>query len=986
MEGGPGDQGGKERTVTRRADRSVDDGRTRPTGLRSVAGQVFALQAVIALLIVAAAAVALVLQGRYDSERDARNRSLAVAEAFAHAPGTAEALKGPDPTAVLQPRAEAARKASGVDFIAVLAPDGVRFTDSDAGLIGQKASGDVGRAARGESFTEIFHGAPNDAVRAVVPIRDTDGSVVGMVSSGIEVETVGQAVQGRLPLLLGAAAGGLALAVGGAGLVSARLRRQTHGLGPAEMTRLKEHHEAVLHAVKEGVVIVAGDGRLVLANDEARRLLRLPEHAERSHVRELGLDPRTAHLLLSGRAATDEVHLAGDRLLAVNVRPTGDGAPDGGVVMTMRDTTELAALTGRAEVARGRLRLLYEAGTRIGTTLDVVRTAEELSEVAVPRFADFVTVELLDPVVRGEEPSGAFTEMRRTALSGVRTETPLQPVGDLIRFVVPTTPMASALAEGRAVIQPDLAAAQGWRAQDPEGAARALEFGLHSLLTVPLLARGVVLGMANFWRGPDSPEPFGEEDLSFAEELAARAALAIDNARRFTREHSMAVALQRSLLPRVLPEQSAMRVAYRYLPATAGVGGDWFDVIPLPGARVALVVGDVVGHGLHAAATMGRLRTAVANFSTLDLPPEELLSHLDELIDRLGEENEQGGGEGGGPQAGGTGAGGAEARGMDGATDAGSGRGSGTAGGGAGQDPAADGRPAGGAAGGTAGAEGTTGATCLYAIYDPTTGACTMASAGHPGPALVRPDGSVEFPAVPAGLPLGIGLGDRPFESVRLRLEPGSKLVLFTDGLIEDRHRDYDTGLGLLRGALARPDRSPEQTCADVLAALLLPVPADDIALLVASAHRIPADRIAEWEVPAEPSAVSRVRTEAAARLAAWGLADVGFTAELVLSELITNAIRYGRAPVRVRLVHDRVLICEVSDGSSTSPHLRHAADTDEGGRGLFLVAQFAQRWGTRYARRGKTIWAELPVSPDPAGGDGAGPLFDPDALEDLAW
>ncbi|MFI9004399.1 SpoIIE family protein phosphatase [Streptomyces sp. NPDC053541] len=903
----------------------------------------FALQAVIALLIVAAAAVALVLQGRYDSERDARNRSLAVAEAFAHAPGTAVALRSPDPTAVLQPRAEAARRASGVDFVAVLAVDGTRYTDTEPELIGQKASGDVGRAANGESFTEIFHGAPNDAVRAVVPVRDDRGGVVGMVSSGIEVETVGQAVQGRLPVLLGAAAGGLALAVGGAGLVSARLRRQTHGLGPAEMTRLKEHHEAVLHSVKEGVLIVAGDGRLLLANDEARRLLKLPEDAERRHVRELGLEPRTAALLLSGRAATDEVHLAGDRLLAVNVRPTRYGAAERGCVMTMRDTTELAALAGRAEVARGRLRLLYDAGTRIGTTLDVVRTAEELSEVAVPRFADFVTVELLDPVVRGEEPSGAYTEMRRTALTGVRAETPLQPVGDLIRFVVPTTPMASALQEGRAVIQPDLAAAQGWRAQDPEGAAQALAYGLHSLLTVPLLARGVVLGMANFWRGSDTPEPFGEEDLSFAEELAARAALAIDNARRFTREHSMAVALQRSLLPRVLPEQNAMQVAYRYLPATAGVGGDWFDVIPLPGARVALVVGDVVGHGLHAAATMGRLRTAVANFSTLDLPPEELLGHLDELIDRLGEETEPG---------------------LRAETGV-----------------AADGDPG----------EGTAGATCLYVIYDPTTGACTMASAGHPGPALVRPDGSVEFPAVPAGLPLGLGLGDRPFASARLKLEPGSKLVLFTDGLLEGRQRDYDAGLRLLREALARPGRTPEQTCADVLATLLFPVPGDDIALLVARADRIPADRIAEWEVPSDPSAVAPVRTEAAARIAGWGLEEAGFTAELVLSELITNAIRYGRPPVRVRLVYDRVLICEVSDGSSTSPHLRHAADTDEGGRGLFLVAQFAQRWGTRYARRGKTIWAELPVTPDGPGGNavagaGAEPVPDLSALEDLAW
>ncbi|CAM5485032.1 hypothetical protein SNARM312S_07974 [Streptomyces narbonensis] len=258
--------------------------------------------------------------------------------------------------------------------------------------------------------------------------------------------------------------------------------------------------------------------------------------------------------------------------------------------------------------------------------------------MAVPRFADFATVELLEPVLRGEEPPGdaaAMTEMRRTALSGLRPDQPLQPVGDTIHFDVTGAPMAVALDAGHAVVQPGLAAAeQVRRAQDPEGAARALAYGMHSLLTVPLLARGVVLGMANFWRA-DTPEPFGDEDLSFAEELAARAAVAIDNARRFTREHAMAVTLQRSLLPRVLPDQSAVEVAYRYLPAKAGVGGDWFDVIPLPGARVALVVGDVVGHGLHVVATMGRLRTAVHNFSTLDVPPDELLGHLDELTGRI---------------------------------------------------------------------------------------------------------------------------------------------------------------------------------------------------------------------------------------------------------------------------------------------------------------------------------------------------------------
>ncbi|MGW7460148.1 SpoIIE family protein phosphatase [Streptomyces sp. NPDC054797] len=905
---------------------------------RSVAGQVFALQAVIVLLLIAAAAVALVVQARYDSQRDARHRSLAAAEAFAHAPGLPEALKSPDPTGALQPLAEAARRGSGVDFIAVMNTEGVRYTDSRPELIGQKATGDLDRAVAGESFTETFTGEPSDAVRAVVPVRDASGAVVGLVGTGIEVANVSQVVEGQLPLLLGAAAGGLLLGTGGAALVSRRLRRQTRGLGAAEMTRMNEHHEAVLHAVREGVLIIGADRRLVLANDEARRLLDLSAEAEGRPVAELGLDPRTTELLASGRIVTDLVHLAGDRLLAVNVRPTKPfkGRPTGHVV-TLRDSTELAALSGRAEVARGRLQLLYDAGVRIGTTLDVVRTAEELSEVAVPRFADFVTVELLDPVLRGDEPSlvnGVYTEMRRAAISGIRTDSPLQPVGDVIRFVVPTAPMAAALDAGHAVLAADLHAAMGWRAQDSQGTRAALDYGLHSLISVPLQARGVVLGMANFWRA-DTPEPFEEEDLSFAEELGARAAVSIDNARRFTREHAMAVTLQRSLLPRVLPDQSAVDVAFRYLPATAGVGGDWFDVIPLPGARVALVVGDVVGHGVHAAATMGRLRTAVHNFSTLDLPPDELLGHLDELINRI-DQNEAG--DGGDEE--------------EGNSD------------------------------GVAGPAGITGATCLYAVYDPVSGHCSMASAGHPGPALIRPDGQVEFPELPTGLPLGVG--GMPFEAATFRLPEGSRLVLFTDGLVEDRDRDFDAGLHLLGDTLSRPGRSPDQACSDVLAAMLFPVPSDDIALLIADTRRLEADRIAEWEVPGEPSAVSRVRNAGSAQLAAWGLEDVSFTTELILSELVTNAIRYGSAPVRVRLLRDRSLICEVSDGSSTSPHLRYAATTDEGGRGLFLVAQYADRWGTRYTERGKVIWAELPLT---GGAEPQAPApLDLDALEDMAW
>jgi anti-sigma regulatory factor (Ser/Thr protein kinase) len=218
----------------------------------------------------------------------------------------------------------------------------------------------------------------------------------------------------------------------------------------------------------------------------------------------------------------------------------------------------------------------------------------------------------------------------------------------------------------------------------------------------------------------------------------------------------------------------------------------------------------------------------------------------------------------------------------------------------------------------------------------------------------------VVFPDIPAGPPLG--LGGLPFETAELELAEDSRLVLYTDGLVEDRERDIDVGLELLRTALAGADRSPEDTCQAVLAAMLPARPSDDIALIVARTHAIDADRIVTWEVPSEPAAVGELRASVTRQLARWGLDELTFTTELILSELVTNAIRYGNGQIGVRVLLDRALICEVFDGSSTSPHLRYAATTDEGGRGLFLVAQLADRWGTRYTPEGKVIWAEQPL------------------------
>jgi serine phosphatase RsbU (regulator of sigma subunit)/anti-sigma regulatory factor (Ser/Thr protein kinase)/PAS domain-containing protein len=810
-------------------------------GGRSVAGQVFVLQAVIVLLLVAAA-----------------------------------------------------------DFIVVTNTHGIRYTHPNPKRIGHKFIGTIGPPLAGRPITQTVNGTLGRLVQAVVPVRGPGGRVVGLVSAGVTINKISGDTDRQLPFLVSAACIALALSTAGTALVSRRLRRQTRGLGPVEMTRMYEHHNAVLHAVREGVLIVGGDGSLLLVNDEARRLLRLPADVEGRPVDAVGLPARVGDLLASRTPATDEMLSVDDRVLVVNVRATDrDGGPPG-TVATLRDATELRSLSGRAEQARARLSLLRDATTAIGTTLDVRRTARELAEAATPRFADFVTVDLAQGVTDGEEPPTALDmNVTRVAVGGSPGTAAFYPLGATTLYGAGTPPGRS-LATGRPQLVARLDARNAEQANDVERAREILRTGFHSLITVPLRARGVMLGIATFWRS-GLPDAFNEDDLPLAEELGGHAALCIDNARRYTREHTMAVSLQHSLLPRGFPAQDGLDVAYRYLPAKAGVGGDWFDVIPLSGARVALVVGDVVGHGLHAAATMGRLRTAVHNFSALDLPPDELLGHLDELVNRVDQE-------------------------------------------------AADEGP-----------DGVSGATCLYAIYDPATGVCVMSRAGHPPPALLRPDGTVQYPDVPAGPPLGVAM--LPYETTELTLEPGSQLVLYTDGLVESRDRDIDEGLERLAAVLRGTTRTPEEHCRAVLDALLPVQQRDDIALLVARTRTLSPDHIALWDVPPEPEAVAGVRHSVTRQLDTWGLQELAFTTELILSELITNAIRYAGGDIKVRLLLDRNLICEVSDTGNTSPHLRYAAGMDEGGRGLFLVAQLADRWGTRHTPTGKIIWTEQALS-----------------------
>ena len=582
-----------------------------------------------------------------------------------------------------------------------------------------------------------------------------------------------------------------------------------------------------------------------------------------------------------------------------------------GMSATVFDTTE-------QYWARRRLAVLNEASLRIGSTLDVTRTAEEMAEVAVAgRFADFVTVDLLESVVLGDEPeplpAGTPVTVRRTAQRSVLEGCPESVVatGETIVYPVGTLPLRVLFAERGARHRPGDPELMEWLRTSPARAQTVTRYMIHSVMMVPLRARGVTLGLVHFLRHR-TPDSFSGDDLLLAEDIVARAAVSVDNARRFTRERRTALALQRSLLPERLPELAAMDIAYRYLPTGAGadIGGDWFDVIPLSGARVALVVGDVVGHGIRASATMGRLRTAVRTLADVDLAPDELLTQLDDLVIRLDREE------------------GPEVRGAEEAS-------------------------------------GQVGATCLYAVYDPVSRRCTMARAGHPPPALVTPDGGVRFVDLPAGPPLG--LGGLPFEAAEVQLEENSLLALYTDGLIEAPGHDIEVGIALLRKALSGPSAAPEETCERVLRTLLTGGPADDdVVLLLARTAVLDAGKVRTWQLPPDPAAVARARKMAGEQLAEWGLTEAEFATELIVSELVTNALRYGGAPIELRLIRDSTLICEVSDGSSTAPHLRRARVFDEGGRGLLLVAQLAERWGSRQTATGKTIWAELPL---PTGG-----------------
>ncbi|MEU5045277.1 SpoIIE family protein phosphatase [Streptomyces griseorubiginosus] len=589
-----------------------------------------------------------------------------------------------------------------------------------------------------------------------------------------------------------------------------------------------------------------------------------------------------------------------DRTQSGDERRTGQGLPPGRPTPMRRDGD--------------RLRFVGAATRRIARGIDLDEIVMGLCRATVPTFSDAILVYLRDPLPVGDErPTGPLVLRLRRSDRIPQQERDLE--DGILPVPVPENPSeldalgtelcevqpGSALAEVLRGVRPVFTDTPAAHAALPELLGEGCEFAVPSgrrAILAPLRGRRRVIGAAMFLRRPDRI-PFDPDDLLVAAQLATHSALGIDKAVLYGREAYIADELQRTMLPETLPRPTGVRLASRYLPAaeTARVGGDWYDAIPLPGSRVALVVGDVMGHSMTSAAIMGQLRTTAQTLAGLDLPPQEVLHHLDEQAQRLGTDRM---------------------------------------------------------------------ATCLYAVYDPVSHRITIANAGHPPPVLLHLGGRAEVLRVPPGAPIGVGGVD--FEAVELDAPAGATLLLYTDGLVESRLRDVWTGIEQLREKLAAtaqltgPDHPPplEALCDEVLDMLGPGDRDDDIALLAARFDGIAPSDVAYWFLEPEDAAPGRARRLARRALSRWGMEDLTDSVELLVSEVVTNAVRYATRPVTLRLLRTDVLRCEVGDDVPQLPRLRQARATDEGGRGLYLVNRLARRWGATRLSTGKVVWFEL--------------------------
>ncbi|MEU8965168.1 sensor histidine kinase [Streptomyces sp. NPDC048491] len=360
---------------------------------RSLAGQLFAMQVVLVAAIVAGCALFSYLADRRQAEETARRQAIATATSVAASPSVIEAARTKDPTAALQPYAGTLVATTGVDFVVVMAPDGTRWTHPVPGEIGRTYLGDTAPALRGETFTETHMGVLGPSVRVVTPVRDPDdhGRITALVSAGITIDRISEQVRKQLVALAGMAGGALVLGGLGTYVINARLRRHTHGMNAAELSRMHDYHQATLHAVREGLLMLDGRRRIALINDGGRELLGLGEDAVGRPVAELGLPAALAGALLASEPRVDEVHMTADRIVVLNSRPVSSGGQRGTVV-TLRDHTELQALSGELDSERGFTQALraqaHEAANRLHTVVSLI----ELDRVE--DAVEFATAEL----------------------------------------------------------------------------------------------------------------------------------------------------------------------------------------------------------------------------------------------------------------------------------------------------------------------------------------------------------------------------------------------------------------------------------------------------------------------------------------------------------------------------------------------------------------------------------------------------------------
>lgn len=583
-----------------------------------------------------------------------------------------------------------------------------------------------------------------------------------------------------------------------------------------------------------------------------------------------------------------------ERFVRVSAYPLKHGR---GAVVSLTEVTEHMRTERRIET-------LASVRERVGRSLDVVATCEELVDALVPGFADIAVVEVVDAVVRGEDPPlsplGREVPLRRAAFrnGGPDRAAQAHPLGD-VRALPSPTPYSQVLSDlkPRAVT---LDEDTPWLVADPERARAIRASGARTLLTAPLAVRGSVLGLLSLYRVRPS-DAFDANDVALTHELATHTALSLDNARRYTHEHTIAAALQRHLLPPDPPSQTAMEFAQLHLPADAGAG-TWFDAFSLPGARTALAVGEVAGSGIDAATTMGQLRTVVRSLAALDLGPDELLARLNDTVVRLAYERQ--------------------------ALPLG--------------DPLH---------------QEPLRASCVYVVHDPLRGVCAMASAGHPAPVVAHPSGVIHVPELPAGPLLGSRDGP-PFATASVPMRDGSVLALWTPSFPASNAGGRPSNL--LREALTRLDRPLPELRDDILYRLRGTPGTHDVLLLLARTRAFPPDQVATWPLDPVPAAAATARHHTQHRLRLWRVSEeTAFATELIVSELVTNAVRYGAPPIQLRLIKDSTLTCEVSDAGGAAPRIRHARTVDEGGRGLFICQEMSHNWGIRYSGNGKTIWTE---------------------------